>query len=259
MAEQKPRFDAQSVRESWDRAADGYTHGQTSGRDFYRYEFFGPAQVALCDDVTGLAVLDVGCGNGYFAREMAARGARVTAVDISPRMIEHARAQQAARPLGIDYHAIDAATLGSHFGADSFDLATSCVALQDMPDIPGVLEAVHRVLRPAGRFVASITHPCTDTPFREWEREANRAKRWLCIDRYFERGPIQYTWTRWGPEFTTAAMHATLEDWFTWILRAGFQIRGVHEPRPIAEALARCPDLEDATRVPYYVFFDLVR
>jgi SAM-dependent methyltransferase len=253
------RFDAESVRESWDRAADGYTQGQTTGRDYYRYEFFGPAQVALCGDVDGLSLLDVGCGNGYFSREMACRGARVTGIDISPRMIDHAKRQEAASPLGIEYQAIDAALLDTRFARESFDMATSCLALQDMPDIPRVLDAIRTVLRPNGRFVASITHPCTDTPFREWERDANRGKRWLCIDRYFERGPIRYTWTGWGDDFTTEAMHAPLEDWFTWILHAGFQIRGVREPRPTEDALARRPDLEDATRVPYYVFFDLGR
>jgi ubiquinone/menaquinone biosynthesis C-methylase UbiE len=252
------RFDTESVLESWDRAADAYTHGQTRGRDYYRYEFFGPAQVALCGDVDGVSLLDVGCGNGYFSREMASRGARVTGIDISPRMIHHAKRQEMARPLGIEYRALDAATLASHFDRESFDMATSCVALQDMPDIPRVLEAVRMVLRPNRRFVASITHPCTDTPFREWERDGSRRKRWLCIDRYFERGPIRYTWTRWGDEFTTEAMHATLEDWFTWILEAGFQVRGVREPRPAEAALASRSDLEDATRVPYYVFFDLV-
>jgi hypothetical protein len=42
------RFDVESVRASWDDAADVYAEGQASGRDYYRYEFFGPAQLALC-------------------------------------------------------------------------------------------------------------------------------------------------------------------------------------------------------------------
>jgi len=37
------RFDAESVRYSWDHAAGAYAHGQASGCDYYRYEFFGPA------------------------------------------------------------------------------------------------------------------------------------------------------------------------------------------------------------------------
>jgi hypothetical protein len=54
-------------------------------------------------------------------------------------------------------------------------------------------------------------------------------------------------------------MHTTLEQWVDWILQAGFELRGLREPRPTPEALQSHPDLEDAARVPYYLFFDLVR
>jgi ubiquinone/menaquinone biosynthesis C-methylase UbiE len=224
------RFDAESVRASWDHAADAYAQAQTSGHDYYRYEFFGPAQLALIGDVRAMSVLDVGCGNGYFAREMARRGARVTGIDISPRMIEHAAEQESAGSLGIEYHVLDAAVLPAHFVPRSFDLATSCLALQDMPNVEKVLRGVHALLRPGGRLVASITHPCTDTPFREWERDSSGKKRWLCIDRYFERGPLEFTWSGWGRDFTTEAIHATLEDWLGWILEAGFQLRAKRAP-----------------------------
>jgi len=252
------RFDADSVRAAWDAAADGYAGGQDAGLDFYRYEFLGPAQVAACGEVRGLRVLDVGCGSGYLARQMAQRGARVTGIDISPRMIAHARRHEAAARLGIDFLPADAAETGSLFPAESFDLAVSCIALQDMPDAAAVLAGVFRVLRPGGRFVASITHPCTDTPFRRWERDESGGKRWLCIDRYFERVAVEFEWTRWGG-FTTAALHVPLEDWLGWIVAAGFQLHAVREPRPTDEAIRANPKLGDAARVPYYVIFDLHR
>ncbi len=258
MPDRSPRFDPDAVRRAWDRAAEPYTAGQASGLDHYRYDFFGPAQVAICGDVRGLRLLDVGCGSGYFAREMASRGARVTAIDISPRMIELARRHELESPLGIEYQDVDAAELAGLRLAGSFDMATSCVALQDMPRVDHVFAAVREVLGPGGRFVASITHPCTDTPFRQWERDASGRKRWLCIDRYFDREILEFRWRRWPEEFTTAALHAPLEDWFAWILEAGFTVRGFHEPRPGADALRRRPDLEDAARVAYYVVFDLM-
>ena len=115
------RFDPDSVRAAWDQAADAYTAGQASGRDYYRYEFFGPAQVAMCGDVRGLRLLDVGCGSGYIAREMTRRGARVTAIDIAPRMIAHARRLESESPLGIEYQVVDAAELGTSFSTESLD------------------------------------------------------------------------------------------------------------------------------------------
>ena len=258
MPERPERFDAASVREAWDRAADAYAQGQASGRDHYRYEFFGPAQVEVCGEVRGMRLLDVGCGSGYFAREMARRGARVTGVDISPRMIEHARRGEEAEPLGIDFRVGDAAEIGGRFAAGSFDVAASCLALQDMPDVPAVLRGVAEVLRPGARFVASIAHPCTDTPFRRWERDEAGRKRWLCTDRYFERGPLEYAWKGWAYDFATPALHATLEDWFGWIHGAGFRLRALREPRPTEEAVRARPDLEDAARVPYFLILDLV-
>ncbi len=250
-------FDSRSVRDAWDLAADAYARGQASGRDFYRYEFFGPMHAALCGEVRGLRLLDVGCGSGYFAREMAVRGAHVTGIDISPRMIAHAIAHETAAPLGIVYQAIDAADLENSFAPQSFDMATSCLALQDMPRPVAVLRAVRALLRHCGRFVASIEHPCTNPPFRAWERDAAGRKRWLCIDRYFDRGAREYTWSRWPSAFTTMAYHAPLEDWFDWIRDAGFAIHALREPRPEEAAVRARPALADATRVPYFLIFDL--
>jgi ubiquinone/menaquinone biosynthesis C-methylase UbiE len=260
MPDRPARFDAASVRASWDFAAEAYAKGQASGNDYYRYAFFGPIQVEMCGDVAGIRVLDVGCGNGYFSREMARRGARVTAIDISPNMIEHARRIEAAEPLGIEYVLLDAAEIAARFPATAFDMVTSCISIQDMPEVQAVLRGIRAVLPPGGRLIASITHPCTDTPVRSWEIDEAGAKLTLRIDRYFDEGPIEFTWKRnWPYAFTTAYWHVPLERWFQWILEAGFELRGLREPSPSSEAIAVHPDLADAARVPYFLIFDLVR
>ena len=252
-------FDTAAIRAEWDAAADAYADAQATGRDYYRLNFFGPAHVALCGNVKGLNVLDVGCGTGYFARAMASRGAIVTGIDVSPGMLGHAENFERQAPLGIVYANVDAARLLEHLVPGSFDLATSCLALQDMPDIPGVLRSIHDALVPGGRLVASIAHPCSDTPFRIWEKDDQGRKRWLCIDRYFDRGPLKYAWKGWLYEFSTSAYHATLEDWFSWVLNAGFTLRALREPVPSDEAVERHPELDDARRVPYFLLFDLER
>jgi SAM-dependent methyltransferase len=250
-------LDLDDVRAAWDHAADAYAAGQASGRDVYRLAFFGPAQVALCGEVRGLRVLDLGCGSGYLARALAGRGARVTGVDLSPNMVAHARRLEAGQPLGVEYAEGDAAAADALFPAGAFDLVASCLALQDMPDPAAAFRAALALLRPGGRFVASVAHPATDTPHREWARGPGGEKRALCVDRYFERTAMRYPWKGWAYPFTTPALHVPLEDWVAWALGAGFALRGLHEPRPTPEAVAAHPELEDAARVPYFLFLDL--
>lgn len=259
MTEPAERFDADSVREEWDNAAQAYAEAQASGRDFYRLQLFGPAQVALCGDVRGLDVLDVGCGTGYMAREMARRGAVVTAIDLSPAMLAHALRMESAEPLGIRYIAGDAAHLGDRIGAKRYGLVTACLTLQGMPDVRRALAAIHDALVAGGRLVASIAHPCTDTPFRRWARDASGARQWLCIDRYFDRGPVTYRWKDWSYELRTSAHHATLEDWFAWLRDAGFALHGLQEPMPTPAAIAARPELAEAARVPYFLLLDARR
>src|SRR5262249_51637012 len=155
----------------------------------------------LVGDVRGQRLLDVGCGAGYFSRLMAEAGADVTGVDISPNMIAEARVVG-----GANYEVADAEALP--FSPASFDIATSCMALQDMPHPDLALRSVHAVLRPGGRFVASIEHPCMTPPVRFWARDEANRKLHLCVDRYFDRGTRSYTWTRWPTQFTTTARHA---------------------------------------------------
>lgn len=252
-------FNAESVRNEWDAAAAAYVDAQSTGRDFYRLEVFGPAQVDLCGPVRGLRLLDVGCGAGYFSRAMADGGATVTGIDISPEMIRHAVKAETEEARGIRYVLGDAAKLREQFVPGSFDMATSCLALQDMPDIDGVLRSVREVLVPGARFVVSIAHPCTDTPFRRWHKDERGQQQWLCIDRYFERGPMTYRWKDWSYEFTTTALHATLEDWLAWFAAAGFSLRALREPCPSAEAVARHPELDDCARIPYFLLLDFER
>jgi hypothetical protein len=109
---------------------------------------------------------------------------------------------------------------------------------------------------------SSISHPATNTPYREWERDEAGNKIALRIDRYFERGPIAVRWPERPPTsyaWQSTYLHAPIADWVRWVLDAGFTIRGLHEPEPTAEALALHPHLEDASRVPYFMIFDLER
>ena len=86
----------------------------------WRLQVEQPTLFGLIGDVRGKAVLDLACGDGIYARQLADRGAsRVHGVDLSPGMIELARKAEAAQSRGIAYSVCDAADVR---GLEGFDV-----------------------------------------------------------------------------------------------------------------------------------------
>ncbi|MBT8464933.1 MAG: class I SAM-dependent methyltransferase [Deltaproteobacteria bacterium] len=105
----------------------------------------------LAGDVEGKRVLDVGRGDGTYAIEAAARGARVTAVDIESGMLDAARARAAAR--GVELFLERGRPEALPFGDASFDVVLAVTVLCFVPDANAALREMARVLAPGGRLV----------------------------------------------------------------------------------------------------------
>jgi ubiquinone/menaquinone biosynthesis C-methylase UbiE len=144
-----------------------------------------PLQVV--GSVTGLRVLDLGCGNGYLARKLAKQSAKVTGVDSSVRLIELARARENKNPLGITYHATDAANL-EMLEDESFDITISNMAMMNIARADVAIRGASRVLRPEGRLVMSLSHSCFETGNSAWliERVSLKTTVYRKVSRYRE-------------------------------------------------------------------------
>jgi flavin reductase (DIM6/NTAB) family NADH-FMN oxidoreductase RutF/ubiquinone/menaquinone biosynthesis C-methylase UbiE len=152
----------QALGETW-RWSDRYSVRERSTRydemaDFFeRMEAEGPygallnALAALGAPSREARCLDIGCGAGRLARELAARAREAVGVDVSTRMLERARSR--AHALGIDnasYREARAEELP--FEAGSFDLVTAANLLSAVAEPATALREAARVLRPGGRL-----------------------------------------------------------------------------------------------------------
>jgi 2-polyprenyl-6-hydroxyphenyl methylase/3-demethylubiquinone-9 3-methyltransferase len=112
-----------------------------------RFEYFD----RFVDEWSGKSVLDLGCGGGFVAEELARRGAHVTGLDPSAPLLNVARNHAAKSSLKIDYKLGS----GEKIPADdaSFDVVVCVDVLEHVEDLEQVLSEVRRVLKPDGWFV----------------------------------------------------------------------------------------------------------
>jgi ubiquinone/menaquinone biosynthesis C-methylase UbiE len=141
----------EQVAAHWNRRAPGFD-------DDFGHSIRTPAERAAWDRILGLVVprpgldaLDVGCGTGFLALELAARGHRVTGVDFAPAMIAEARRKAADAGAAIRLEEGDAEALP--FPARHFDLVISRHLLWTLPHPEAAIDEWIRVLRGGGRLV----------------------------------------------------------------------------------------------------------
>ena len=181
----------------------------------------------LVDDVRGKRVLDVPCGSGRVARELARRGAQVVGVDISTALLDRGRGREAAEPFGIEYVEADATSPGTQQG-EVFDVVVSNFGLSDVDDLDALLANVTRLVRPEGVFVFSILHPCfpgvPGAASPSWPPGGYHDERFWYAD-----GPTSDLRRRVGSN------HRTLTTYLTRFLAHGLVLEALTEPLPPPE------------------------
>lgn len=201
------------------------------------------ALLDLLGDVPGRDVCDLACGQGIVARELARRGARVTGVDLSERLLAIARREEAAAPLGVAYLRDDAHTLATLPDA-RFDAVACNLALMDIPDLAAVGAAVARVLRPGGAFAFTITHPCLIPPGSRWTTAVGGGPG-RHVRGYFAEGYAVPPHAP-GVRGRVGTYHRTLATYLNTLIGLGLTLDRIAEPQATGLAAARQPGAVEA-------------
>jgi len=233
------RLSEEEVARYWDDNAPSWAAEVRGGHDLAREFLNNPAFLSFIGDLDGQRVLDAGCGEGHNTRILARRGARMTGVDLSARMIELAEEEERREPLGIRYLRTSYAELGM-FSDASFDAVVSSMALMDGPHFDRAMAECFRVLRPGGTLSFSITHPCFITQGATWLRNDDGIKiKWMIGD-YFSRDHWVERWRftdapHDAPEFSVPRFNRMLSEYLNTVIASGFVLKGIEEPRPSEE------------------------
>jgi SAM-dependent methyltransferase len=248
-----PEYDSIESARRWDALAPlVMPHMDPDEGDSHRIVLLNPALFQLFPDVEEKAVLDAGCGEGYLCRKLARLGARVTGVDLSWQMLA-AAGERTDPALGIRYLYGNCEHL-DFLEAGSFDVVVSSMALMDMADHEAALKSFHRVLVERGILIFSISHPCFTTPGCGWVKDEAGEKLYWKVDHYFIEGPCEQPVPK-GAQQGTILFHRTLSNYIRTLLRTGFALLDVIEPKPAEEMLSAYPRFRDDLRMCHFVVF----
>ncbi|MGO8959983.1 MAG: class I SAM-dependent methyltransferase [Streptosporangiaceae bacterium] len=220
----------------YDAVADFYISGFDSVHDSNSL-----ALLHLLGPVAGKRVLDVACGHGRITRELARRGAKVTGIDISGKLISKAEEAEQNKPLGIRYIHSDV-TAPAILGDRQFDAVACNFGLSDIDDIDGAITAISTALRPAGTFVFSILHPC-------FPGGRDISGSWPTTDTYYDEGRWTAQEARSALRRQVGANHRMLSTYINTLRHHNLWLDQIAEPAP-------APDWDpahDADRKPVHL------
>lgn len=169
-------------RRFWDADADDYqaAHGGTLARDAVAWGVWRipDAELGALGDVTGLDVLEYGCGAAQFGTALAAHGARVVGLDVSTAQLGHARRTERLS-------LVCASAPEAPFADASFDLVFCDHGAMSFCDPQRTVPECARLLRDGGRLVFSTG---TQLLYLTWDADRDRQTRRL-------RAPWRGRWT----------------------------------------------------------------
>jgi len=181
----KPALPA-PVATSWEHVAPWYDRlVGDEGSEYHRHVLL-PGTLRLLAPRPADRVLDLCCGQGVLCRLLAERAVEVVGVDVSPSLIAAARERTGAA--NVRFEVADARKLATPDAAaigGPFDAAACVMALHDVDDHAGLLRSLAAVLKPGGRAVVVIMHPCFRVPRQSsWGWDDARKTQYRRTDRY---------------------------------------------------------------------------
>jgi SAM-dependent methyltransferase len=198
----------------------------------------------MLPDFKDKRVLDLGCGFGWHCRYAVENGARsVIGIDISQKMLSEAKSKTKCE--NIEYICMPIEDID--FPEESFDVVISSLALHYIKSFEDVLDRVYKCLSRGGDFIFSVEHPIfTAQGPQDWYYDDKGNILHWPVDHYFTEGIRNAKFL--GEE--VIKYHRTLTTYLNSLIKIGFEITGVVEPKPAENMLNTVPGMRDELRRP---------
>lgn len=236
----------------WNEAASDWAKKVTSERTL-RSVLLEKGLKELVSGVSGLNILDAGCGDGIFTAFLQSQKNTVIGIDGSEEMISIAR-QKYPR---LKFEVVDLLKR-LPFEDQTFDLVVSNMVLMHLSEVETFFAEVVRILKSRGQIIFSILHPAFNFPtmnlYKSWWQKLTFQKPFGLAFNYFRNNLSRRYEGELNMQLTH--YHRTIEEYSKKLNKNGFAINILLEPHELDEQfISKNPKLEYATRLPRFLFF----
>lgn len=244
-------------RTSWGKVANWYSN-LVEDETSYQKKLILPNLIRLVEAKRGEVIVDLACGQGFLAREIARLGAKVIGIDISRELIN-----LAIQDKSVEYHVSPADKL-DFLQNESVDKVLIVLSLQNIENAQDAIKEVKRILKPKGKLLLVLNHPAFRIPKESsWGWDEARKTQYRRLDSYLSESkesiqmhPGDKPWEK------TLSFHRPLQFYFKALNKNGFLVSKLEEwsshrtseagPKKAAEDRAR-------REFPLFLFLEAVK
>ncbi len=185
-----------------------------------------PAMLSLLPEVKGKQVLDAGCGPGWYSEHLVSSGAKVTAIDVTPKMVEITKERLGT---SVEVYEADLSKPLDFLEDESFDCIVCSLTLHYIEDWANVFEEMYRILRKSGHLVFSTHHPFNPSVLEQ--------------SKYFETELVEEEWGSFGkPKVKVQFFNRPLSEMILPLHNMCFLVEQIIEPRLTEEGKEQYPE-----------------
>lgn len=247
---------------SWGSVA-GWYDKLLSGDGTYQKELILPNLLKLMSIKRGDEILDLACGQGFFAYEFAKAGANLTGADASPELIEIAEKRQVKNTKFIVSNADNLSALKSN----SFDKISIILAIQNISNLDGTIRECYRVLKNNGRLYLVLNHPSFRIPQKsDWGMDPKKKVQYRRVEKYLSESMLKIDMNpgEKNPKYKqyTTSFHRPLMTYFSSFNQTGFLVSKLLEWASNKKSqVGPKQKIEDTARkeIPMFMYIEVVK
>jgi ubiquinone/menaquinone biosynthesis C-methylase UbiE len=209
---------------SWGKVANWY-NDLIEKDDSYQRRLILPNLIRLIRPKRGDIIVDLACGQGFFARELAKSGAKIIGIDVSPELIEIAKSDKS-----VEYHVSEACRL-PFLEDKSADKVLIVLSLQNIENANSVIHEAGRILKTNGILFIVLNHPAFRIPkASSWGWDEGKKLQFRRLDSYLSESkePIQMHPGN-KPWEKTISFHRPLQFYFKALGKNGLFVSRLEE------------------------------